>query len=333
MRSSILKRLGLWPAFPSLVLAIFVFAINAWMNPNLLSTGGLIGFSTTALPLVAASLAQATLLLGRGIDLSVGAAISFVNAFAVTLFGFGLPIPAVLALTMLAALAVGACNAILIVGLRINPMLATFAMSFVAGGLALYLLPAPGGMIPGELVNFIMGKWIGVPTALIGIVVLALVWMILKRTPFMTQLLAVGGDPMKSFSSGVPVARIRAISYLVSSLFAGVAGLALTCSIGSGDPLIGQSYTLLSIAAAVVGGVAILGGSGDGLGAIFGALFLAVIPEMLLGLGISPFYQQFVLGVIILVGLGGVVLMQRRLSVLRSRDAEKMRLTITGEPA
>lgn len=254
------------------------------------------------------------------------------NTFAVTLFGFGWPIPIVLSLSMLAALMVGGFNALLIVGMRINPMLATFAMSFVAGGMALYLLPAPGGMIPGELINFIMGKWFGVPTALVGILALALVWLILKRSPFMTRLLAVGGDPVKSFSSGVPVARVRVISYLVSSLFAGVAGLALTFSIGSGDPLIGQTYTLLSIAAAVIGGVAILGGSGDGLGAIFGALFLAVIPDMLLGLGISPFYQQFVLGVIILTGLGGVVLMQRRLSILRSRDAETLRRKITGEP-
>lgn len=328
MMPKALKTLLLWPAFPALVLAVAAFGLNAFLNPNLLRTGGLIGFSTTTLPLIAASLAQAVLLLGRGLDLSVGATISFVNVLAVTLFGFDLPVPLVLCLVLLAALAVGGVNVLLIVGLRINALLATFAMSFVAGGLALYLLPAPGGLIPGELVMFIMDAAWGVPYALIGILALALVWAGLQRSKFMLALYAIGGDPAKAFNSGLPVWRIRAMSYLISSLFAGIAGLALTFSIGSGDPLIGQSYTLLSVSAAVIGGVAIFGGSGNGLGAIFGAIFLAVIPELLLGLGVSPFYQQFVLGTIMVAGLALIVLMQKRLSLVRSREAEMLRAKI-----
>ena len=170
-----------------------------------------------------------------------------------------------------------------------------------------------------------MGSVAGVSTALIGILLLAAGWMVLMRTSFMLRLFAVGGNREKAFSSGVPVRRVRFTSYIVSALFTAFAALALTCSIGSGDPLIGQSYTLLSVAAPVVGGVAILGGSGDGLGAVFGAIFLATASELLLGLGISPFYQQLAVGVIILGGLAGVVVLQRVLADLRMRSAVALR--------
>jgi ribose transport system permease protein len=209
--------------------------------------------------------------------------------------------------------------------LRINALLASFAMSFVASGIALWLLPAPGGAVPDSFVTFMMGGVGGVPVALIGIGLLALAWVVLMQTSFMLQLLAVGGNRDKAFSSGVPVRRVRFTSYIVSSLFTAFAALSLTFSIGSGDPLIGQSYTLLSVAAPVVGGVAILGGSGDGLGAVFGAIFLATASELLLGLGISPFYQQLTVGVIILAGLAGVVVLQRRLADLRVRNSVALR--------
>ncbi len=328
MRSSILKSLTLWSAFPALVLMIVAFALNAFLNPNLLSNGGLIGFASTTLPLIAASLGQSILLIGRGLDLSMGATISFINVFAVTLFGMEYSTPAVIALTMALALSVGLLNAILVVFVRINALLATFAVSFITGGLALWLLPAPGGMIPGELVTFAMDNTVSVPNGLLAILFIVLAWMALKKTSFMLRLYAIGGDPLKAYNSGIPVGRVRAASYILSSLLAGVAGLALTFSIGSGDPLIGQSYTLLSISAAVIGGVAIFGGSGDGLGAVFGAIFLAIIPELLLGLGVSSFYQQFVLGVIMVAGLAGIVLMQKQFLRIRGREAERLRTAV-----
>jgi ribose transport system permease protein len=323
-----LKALLLWPALPALILAILVFALDSFFNPNILSSGGLVGFSTGALPLIAASLGQSALLIGRGLDLSMGATISLVNVFAVTLFGHNLGSAAVLPIAIAAAVAVGALEGLLVVGLRINALLATFAVSFVCSGLALWLMPAPGGVIPPELTMFIMGTAGGVPIGLIAIVALAALWIVLKRSVFMLQLYGVGGDPAKAFSSGVPVAKVRVGSYLLNGLFAGIAGISLTFSIGSGDPLIGESYSLLSIAAAVIGGVAIFGGSGDGLGAIFGAIFLSVIPELILGFGVSPFFQQFIVGLIVLTGLGGIVVLQKQLGRVRLRDAELLRQSV-----
>jgi ribose/xylose/arabinose/galactoside ABC-type transport system permease subunit len=78
----------------------------------------------------------------------------------------------------------------------------------------------------------------------------------------------------------------------------------------------------------VIGGVAIFGGSGDGLGAVFGAIFLSVIPELILGFGVSPFFQQFVVGLIVLGGLGGIVVLQKQLGRVRLHDAEMLRQSV-----
>jgi ribose/xylose/arabinose/galactoside ABC-type transport system permease subunit len=311
----------LWPALPSLLLFAIAFGIDASLSPNLVSTNGMIGFASSNLPLILASVGQAFLLIGRTIDLSIGASISLLNVSAVALFEAGVPIPAVIALIALEGVAIGAVNAGLVVYLRINPLLATFATSFVAGGAALWLRPAPGGAIPIDLVMWMMGQNAGLPNALALVFLTVVAILVLKRTAFMLRLYAVGGSDAKSFASGIHVERVRTAGYLLAGFFTGMAGLALTFAIGSSDPLIGESYTLQSIAAPVIGGVAILGGSGDPIGAIFGALFLVVASELLLGFGVNPFYQQFIVGIIILVGLGGVVVLQRVLAGWRARGA------------
>ena len=322
------RTVAQWPAFPAMLLWATAFALDVALNPHLLSTNGLIGLSTSNLPLIAVALGQSLLLIGRHIDLSVGATISLTNVLAVRLFEAGLPAAGVLPLAFLAAVAMGLLNGLLVVRCAINPLLATFATSSVASGLALWLLSAPGGSIPIGFVTFLMGSVAGVPVALLAIAGLALLWIVLRRTVFMLHLYAVGGDRAKAFASGLPVQRIRFVSFLIASCFTGFAGLFVTFSIGSGDPLIGESYTLLSIAAPVIGGVAILGGSGDGLGSIFGALFLAIATELLLAFGVSPFYQQLVVGLIILAGLGGVVSLQRAIADWRARTVSRIRRDI-----
>lgn len=199
-----IKRFVLWSAFPALVLAILSFGLDARLNPNLVSTNGLVGFATSNIALIAASLAQAVLLVGGGLDLSVGATISMINVLVVVLFGAGFGSVTALGAGVLAALAVGATNGFLSVYLRINPLLASFAMSFVASGIALWLLPAPGGGVPANFVTFIMGSVGGVSVALIGILLLALAWIVLMRTSFMLQLLASAGIGRKP---SVPASR------------------------------------------------------------------------------------------------------------------------------
>ncbi len=328
-RTAAWKYVLLWPGLPSLLLFVIAFGLDVSLNPNLLSTSGLLGLTSANLALVMASIGQALLLTGRTIDLSIGATISLVNVVAVGLFEAGYATPVVIVLAILAGVAVGLVNAVLVVFLRINSLLATFAMSFVTGGAALWLRSAPSGSIPIELVMWWLGDTGGVPNALALMLVVVIATIAIRRTAFMLHLYAVGGNEAKAFASGIPVRRVRTTAYALAGVFTGLAGVATTFAIGSGDPLIGEGYTLQSVAAPVIGGVAILGGSGDPIGAVFGALFLVISSELLLGFGVSPFYQQFIVGIIILVGLGGVVVLQRGVAEWRRRDAALLRRRIT----
>jgi ribose transport system permease protein len=315
----------LWPPLPSLLLFLIAFGLDSALSPRVLTTNGLVGFTSTNLGLVIASLGQAILLIGGVIDLSIGATISLVNVSAVGLFEAGYGSVAAIGLAILVGVGIGLLNGIIVVHIRISPLLATFSSSFVAGGIALWLRPAPSGAIPIDFVTWMAGQHFGIPTALLLMVAAAVFLVVIGRTVFMLHLYAVGGSAAKSYFSGVPVRKIKTIAYLLSGLLTGLAGIAVTFSVGSADPLIGDSYVLQTIGAPVIGGVAILGGSGDPIGAIFGALFLVVTSELLLGFGVSPFYQQFVVGIIILVGLGGVVVLQRVLRHWRARRAVALR--------
>jgi ribose transport system permease protein len=308
---SIAPRFWAHSASPALALAFIGLGLAISVNPGLASPAGLLGWSTSQLGLWAAVLAQAVVLIGRGIDLSTGAAVSLVNVVAIALFGFGWPVWIVLPAAVLTGIAIGFANGLLIAVLRINALLATFAMSFVLLGLSLQIQPAPGGMAPIGAVMVMNGATFGVPNALLALLGLIVLWQVLSRTRFMLLLRSTGCDPQRAFNSGVPVMRTRLSAYTLAGFFCGLSGIFVTLTIGAGDPLIGQPYTLLTIAGAVIGGVALLGGSGNGIGAILGSMFIGTTGELALGAGLSPFYQQSIVGTVLLCGLAGIVLLRR----------------------
>ncbi|MCR6497405.1 ABC transporter permease [Shinella sp. CPCC 101442] len=319
-------RLRSHSAIPALALASLGLGLAAIINPGLVSPAGLIGWSTSQLGLWAAVLAQTVVLVGRGIDLSTGAAVSLVNVVAIALFGLGWPLWLVLPTALLTGTVIGLANGLLIAVLKINALLATFAMSFVLLGLSLQIQPAPGGMAPIGAVTMMNGSSLGVPNALVALLALVALWQVLARTRFMLLLRGTGSDPQRAFNSGVPVLRTRLCAYILAGLFCGLSGIFVTLTIGAGDPLIGQPYTLLTIAGAVIGGVALMGGSGSGIGAILGSMFIGITGELALGIGLSPFYQQFIVGTVLLCGLAGVVLLRR--SIDRTEDA-RIALTLS----
>ncbi|QFQ86678.1 ABC transporter permease [Paracoccus kondratievae] len=295
-------------AFPALVLVTISMGLALVLNPGLLSPFGLIGWSASQIGLWIAVLAQAMVIIGRSIDLSVGAAISLLNVVAVTLAGLGCSTLAVIALVLLAGLAVGTVNGLLVGYLRLNPLLATFSMSFVLLGLALQIQPAPGGSVAFEAVAVMNGATWGCPNALVALGLMLLLWRVLTASRFMLLLRAVGSDPARAFNSGVPVGRVRAQAFAIAGIINAVAALCLTYAVGSGDPLLAQPYTLLTIAGAIIGGVSLAGGEGTGPGAVLGVMFIGIAAELALGAGVSPFYQQSIVGLILLLGLVGVVL-------------------------
>lgn len=288
----------------ALALALFalLLAINAALNPARFAPaawGTVIGL---AAPLVAASIASMPAMLGGrgGIDVSVGPLMGLVNALIVkTLVGdLGIASPAVIVPAALAVgAAAGALNGLLATVVRIQPIVATLGTYLFLTGATLTIVDSPMGTAPAWI------KSLAGPLSALPILALALAWAGVKRLPYYDQLMAVGSDDRACFTAGVPVVRVRFLSYVLSGLFAGVAGLLLTALIGSADPTVGPTFTLIAISAVALGGVSLAGGRGGLLAAALGAADIFLLQSALTFFNVSTFVLQIAYGLILVASV------------------------------
>lgn len=271
-----------------------------------------------ALPVALASCGQAVAVISGGIDLSVGSVMALTNVTAAMLMASvseELSVGVVL-FVLLVGLVAGALNGLLVVVTRVPDIVVTLAMSFVWSGAALLVLSRPGGGAAEWLRDlgdgFIATDWI--PRAMIVLfVTVGVVWIPLRRSRLGLSIYAVGSDRLAAFRSGVDVDRTKIVAYAVTGLFASAGGIALTMVTGIGTPTTG-AYTLLGVAAIVLGGVSLAGGRGGMLGPIAAAYILGLIRTDLVFLGVDPNYSTVIQGVImvVVVMVGGLITLRRR---------------------
>lgn len=284
-----------------------LFAVNLLLRGGHFSPFDLRTLCQNVLPLALVALGQLFVILVNGIDLSLGPVMSVAGAVAALTFSWSAPLA--LALALAAGLAAGLANAVLVVTLRLPPILATLATMSIFQGIALILLPSPGGEVPEGLTTVFTSAGpdlLPVPLLLLAAATLAAGWIM--STPFGLDLRAVGGDEPAALASGVRVRRVTFGAYLLAALLAALGGVYLSIATASGSPTIGDSFILLSIAAVVLGGVSIGGGKGAPLGVVMGALTLTIIGRLLYFAELSSFYQSLISGLILIgvVGIGSV---------------------------
>jgi ribose transport system permease protein len=288
------------------------------IQPNYGVTG-VQGLAISVLPLALAAVAQAIVVISGGIDLSVGAMMALTSVVSASLMKnqpeeFGV---AVVIGVLLLGLVLGAINGGLVVLTRVPDIVVTLAMSFVWAGCALLVLKTPGGgsakwlreLVTGSLGN----EWIP-KAAIVLIVVVALVWIPLRRSRLGLSIYAIGSNRLGAFRSGVSVGRTRVAAYMFTGLFAALGGLALTASTGIGTPVPGP-YTLMSVAAVVLGGVALAGGRGGVFGALIAVVILQLIRTDMTFLNINTNLAVVVQGAILI----GVVMVGSFIQLRRSR--------------
>lgn len=295
--------------FAAVLLAILI-AVNLLLNParfHPAAWGALIGL---AAPLIGAALASAPVILaGRGgIDISVGPLMGFVNAMVIQLLflrlGMSSPLVIVPAALLIGAI-VGAANGFLATIVRIQPIVATLGTYLILTGMTLTVLPAPIGPAPGWL-KAMAGPWSALPLALI-----LLFWWLVRQAPYYDQLMAVGSDDRAAYTAGVPVTKVRFIAYVMTGILAACAGLMLTALIGSADPNIGPTYTLIAIAAVALGGVSLAGGRGGLAGAAIGAVDIFLLQSVLTAFNVSTYVLQIAYGAILVVAVIMTALQER----------------------
>ena len=264
-----------------------------------------------------AAVAQAIVVISGGIDLSVGSMMALTSVTAAVLMKGQSELFAVaVAFGVLGMGAVlGIVNGALVVVTRVPDIVVTLAMSFVWAGCALLVLNTPGGGSAQWLKDLVTGsigsEW--TPRALVTlIVIVGIVWIPLRRSTLGLALYAIGSSRLAAFRSGVSVGRTKILAYALTGLFSAFGGLALTASTGIGSPVPG-AYTLLGIAAVVLGGVSLAGGRGGLVGPIVAVFVLALVRTDLTLLNVNSNLSTVIQGVILIgvVMFGSLVAMRR----------------------
>jgi ribose transport system permease protein len=303
-------------AFAAFLAMFTIYAINhpAGLNANVATTA-----ANKGVLLAIVAMAQTLVVLTSGIDLSVGMVMVLANCLASEIV-VGPPLMTTLGVlgVLLVGCLCGAINALIVIFGRLQPIVTTIATGAVYYGAALALRPVPGGDVNPALADALTGQLPGgVPASLaLLIAIVAIVWLPFRRSVIGRAVYAVGSSEVAAYMSGVPIRRAKFVAYTLSGLLASTAGLFVTFVTYTGEASAanGSTYTLYSIAAVVLGGVSLFGGSGSAIGAIFGALMFRTIGDLLFVFNVEPLWQPLFQGIVLsaAVCLGAVRLLRIR---------------------
>lgn len=292
--------------FP-LILLFLVVLVNYSLQDNMFSPRVLNANLRTFMPLVFLAVAQAIVIIGGSIDLSIGVIMSLVAAVMVTRLSDDsttVEFITVFLMGLGVGLLAGAANGMLASFVRLPSFVTTYAMSWVYSGIALIILPRPGGSMPTEIARaYRFLTPFGIPFGIYLIVIILLLWELLRITRFGSYLYAIGGNIRSAFTTGVPVTWHRFITHVLAGGIAAFAALFFTLNTGSSDARIGGSLTLDSIVAVVLGGTAMSGGVGGVAGPILGVLALGFVRNIVSFANVNSWNQPLVDSAIILIAL------------------------------
>jgi ribose transport system permease protein len=294
---------------PFLSLGVLLAAVF-YLQPRAMSYVGFNLLFNLAIPVALATIAQMLIIMVNDIDLSIGTFVSFCACVTATLVSDSPLIGyAVLAVSVLVYAAMGA-----IIHLRGLPaIVVTLGMSFVWSGIAVLILPSPGGAPPAWLRSFMTIKPAFVPLAVIAPIVIGLVLhFAIKRSAFGVLLQGVGGNERAVDRAGWSIVGLKAAAYGLAGLFGVLAGMALVGLTTSADANIALRYTLLSIAGVILGGGEFTGGRISPIGAVVGALTLTLAASFLSFLRLSPDWQIGAQGAILILVLAVRLIFTRK---------------------
>lgn len=298
------------PLIGLLILSVIV----SIMSPRFLTKNNLLNvFRQTSINAVIAAGMTFVILIG-GIDLSVGSILGFSGAIAAGILAGGGSIW----LGLFAALAIGAIaglvNGIIITKGKVQPFIATLAMMTVLRGATMVYTSGRPIAVPAGKVSPIF-RWIGAGSVagipvpiIIMIIVFVICYYLLNEIKLGRHIYAVGGNEEAAMLSGVNTDRVRIIAHIISGVLASIAGLIITSRLSSAQPTAGNGYELDAIAAVVLGGTSMVGGQGNIMGTIIGALIIGVLNNALNLMDVQSYYQLIAKGIVILIA----VLMDRK---------------------
>jgi len=285
---------------------LILVTVLSFMSPYFLTIPNLLNVVRQVSIIAIVSFGMTMVILTGGIDLSVGSMLAFSGAIAAGMIvNSGLNIFLAIFIGLAAGTTLGLFNGIAVAKAKLPAFIVTLAMMTVARGFT--LIYTNGRPISGfnETFRFFGAGYLGripVPVLIMFILLIA-IYILLKKTPLGRYIYAIGGNEKATKLSGINTDRIKIAVYALNGFLAAVSGIILTSRLNSAQPMAGEGYELDAIAAVVLGGTSLSGGSGGVVGTIVGALIIAVLNNGLNLLNVSSFYQLVAKGAVILLAV------------------------------
>ncbi|NUU15998.1 ABC transporter permease [Cellulomonas humilata] len=312
----------------ALALVLVIVVATAKNDSFLLSTDGFRDLLLAPSLLVLLAVGQAAVIITRNVDLSVSSTLGLVAFATGSMFVAGLPVPVVIVLGIGLGAVLGAVNGVLVTSARVPSLVITLGTLYAFRGITVIWAGSDrinAGDMPRSFLALGTARWGGIPVlAIVALLVVVGVGVYLGYARSGREFYAIGSEPDAALLSGLSVGRRVFFAFVLSGTLAGLAGVLFAARYATIASNAGTGLELQAVAAAVIGGVAIFGGSGTVAGAALGAILLATIDRALPILGIPDFWQQAVVGVLII----GAIVLDR---VLALRTARRLRSTGVAE--
>lgn len=291
----------------TIALIVVLLVVTGLIAPQFFEGQNLLNVARNTAVTGVVAIGMTFVILTGGIDLSVGAILALVNVLFAMLLASNVPVPLAILAALLIGLALGAINGIGATVLRIQPFIMTLATLAILAGVALVVTQGAEQSFStnSSIIDFFGNGSIGqIPGPfIVFLVTAAIAWVVLRYLPFGRFVYAVGGSAEAARLSGVRVSRVVLSVYAISGVCAALAAVITAARLSTGEPTAGAQTNLDAIAAVVIGGTSLMGGSGSIVGTIAGSFLLAMVANILDLVGVSPYNQQIAKGLIIIVAV------------------------------
>ncbi len=305
-RTFMSRRSSLIPTFAAVVILLALLVGAQVRFSNFLMPGNLSALLLDNAYLLVLAVGMTFVILTGGIDLSVGSVMAFTGILGASLLSQGIPAVVVIPIVLAGGALIGLVIGILVQYFDVQPFIASLAGLFLARGLA-FVVSLASIRVEDPVVlwlqrtRFSLGGWYITPTGIIALLAVAVAFYVLHWTRFGRTVYAIGGSEQSARLMGLKVARTKVLVYVISGVCGGLAGVLLTAYSGAGYPRNGIGTELDAIAAVVIGGTLLTGGTGYVLGSLIGVLVYGVIKKIISFMGAEQSWMQIIIGGILLV--------------------------------
>lgn len=302
-KASVKQRLKNIP--PVAYMLIVIITVFSFMDPHYFSFSNFLNVLIQSTPLMILAFGQTCIVLTQGTDLSLGAQVSFVTVFTVFLAQRGIILEVAMIIAVLCTVLIGAINGTIVAKGNIPPFIATYGMQNIVNSISL-LLTAGSSIYFSSFTYRIVTETtiLMIPLMVwVAVVVFIIVWIVLKKTKFGTNIHGLGGNKEALVLAGISPVKCLIKTYAFAGFIAGIAGIITLCRVESGQPIVATGWEFQAVAATLLGGSSLREGKGGVTGTIFGVLLIQIIKNGLNVIGVQSIMQNAIIGSIVLAAI------------------------------